>query len=296
MKFPVIFTSSARIIGLLALTGVLYACSAAKLTYNQAPELAYWYLDDYVDFSGVQSLQVKDDLNKLQAWHRQTQLPGYIETLQKMQQKIPADVAALEACNIFSEVRRKFVLFSDQTQPAVVAMLDTLSSSQLDVMALKFDKGNAKFRSDFPQTAKPVTQTKRYKRAVSRAEMLYGPLDDKQLALVALQIEKSRFSATLAYTERQRRQQDTLQTLRLLVKNQPTIDQKRLAVRGLFERAAASPNPNHTVYAEALTQEGCKNFADLHNSTTASQRRKAVATLLGYEQDIKTLSAQGNGR
>ena len=290
-----IFSISTRIISLTVLACLLQACSAVKLAYNQAPELAYWYLDGYVDFSSAQSLQVRDDLSKLQTWHRQTQLPIYIDTLQKMQQKITADVNALEACSILSDVRRKFLVLSEQTQPAVVAMLDTLTSSQLEVLTRKFDKGNAEFRDDYLQTAKPANQSKRYKQAVSRAEMLYGKLDDKQLALLALQVEKSRFNAALAYAERQRRQQDTLQTLRTLLKNQATSDQKRQAVRGLFERALASPNPNYAGYIEGLTQEGCKNFAELHNGTTVTQRRKAAATLVGYEQDIKALSAQGNG-
>ena len=274
---------------------LLQACTAVKVAYNQAPDLAYWYLDGYVDFSSEQSLQVKNDLSKLQDWHRQTQLPSYIDMLQKLQQKIPADVNALEACSIFSDVRRKFVVLSDQTQPAVVAMLHTLTSSQLEAMARKFDKGNAEFRSDYLQTTKPANQSKRYKQAVSRAEMLYGRLGDKQLALVALQVEKSRFSATLAYAEKLRRQQDALRTLRSLLQNQGTTEQKRLAVRGLFERMLTSPDSSYADYADAFTQEACKNFAELHNSTTDSQRRKAVMTLMGYEQDIKTLAAQGNG-
>lgn len=284
-----------RIISLLVLACLLQACSAAKLAYNQAPELAYWYLDGYVDFSSEQSLQVKDDLHKLQAWHRQTQLPTYIDTLQKMQQKMPGDVNAQDTCNILSEVRRKFLVLSDQTQPAVVTMLDTLTASQIDVIARKFDKGNADFRNDYLQTAKPANQSKRYKQAVNRAEMLYGRLDDQQLALIGQQVEKSRFNAALAYVERQRRQQDTLQTLRAVLKNQTSTDQKRQTVRGLFERALISPNPNYADYIDALTKENCKNFADLHNSTTTNQRRKAIETLMGYEQDMKKLSAQGNG-
>lgn len=295
MTFPVIFTSSIRIISLLALACLLQACGAAKLAYNQAPELAYWYLDGYVDFSSEQSVQVKDDLHKLQAWHRQTQLPSYIDTLQKMQQKIPGDVNAQDTCNILSEVRHKFLVLSDQTQPAIVTMLDTLSASQIDVMARKFDKGNADFRKDYLQTAKPANQTKRYKQAVSRAEMLYGRLDDRQLVLIGQQVEKSRFNAALAYAERQRRQQDTLQTLRTILKNQTTTEQKRQSVRGLFERALVSPNPNYADYVDALTKENCKNFSDLHNSTTTNQRRKAIETLIGYQQDMKKLSGQSNG-
>ena len=274
---------------------MLQACSASKLAYNQAPDLAYWYLDGFVDFSGAQSVQVKDDLSKLQAWHRQTQLPTYIDTLQKMTQKMPIDVNAQDACTIFSEARRKFLIVSDQAQPAVVTLLDTLTSSQIDVMARKFEKGNVEYRKDYLQTGKPINQSKRYKQAVSRAETLYGRLDDKQTSLIASQVQKSRFNATLAYAERQRRQQDVLQTLRALLKSQPTTEQKKLAVRSLFERSFVSPNANYADYVEALTKDICANFANLHNTTSASQRLKAVETLMGYEQDIRTLSAQGNG-
>ena len=281
-------------ISLLVLSCLLQACSAVKLAYNQAPDLAYWYLDGYVDFSTAQSVQVKDDLNKLQIWHRQTQLPIYIDTLQKLQQKIPLDVNAQDACSVLSDVRRKFVVLSDQTQLTVVGMMDTLTPSQLDVMARKFEKGNADFRKDNMQTAKSAKQGKRYKQAVSRAEMLYGRLDDEQLAMVARQVERSRFDANLAYAERQRRQQDALQTIREVLKNPVTTEQKKLVVRSLFERSFISPNPDYAVYLDALTQEGCKNFSDLHNTTTLNQRRKAVETLTRYEQDMKILSAQGN--
>lgn len=284
-----------RIISLMLVAFMLQACSAAKLAYNQAPDLAYWYLDGFVDFSGGQSVQVKDDLSKLQAWHRQTQLPTYIDTLQKMTQKMPVDVSAQDACTIFSEARRKFLIVSDQAQPVVVTLLDTLTSSQIDVMARKFEKGNVEYRKDYLQTGKPINQSKRYKQAVSRAETLYGRLDDKQTSLIASQVEKSRFNATLAYAERQRRQQDVLQTLRALLKSQPTTEQKKLAVRSLFERSFVSPNANYADYVEALTKDSCANFANLHNTTSASQRLKAVETLMGYEQDIRTLSAQGNG-
>ena len=81
------------LLALLALSGVLVACSAVKAVYSQAPELAYWYLDSYVDFNGAQSLQVKAGLSKVQAWHRQTQLPAYIEILQTLQQRLPSNVS-----------------------------------------------------------------------------------------------------------------------------------------------------------------------------------------------------------
>ena len=64
------------------------------------------------------------------------------------------------------------------------------------------------------------------------------------------------------------------------------------AMRGLTERALVSPDPAYRAYLDQLGQENCQIFADLHNSTTAAQRGKAVDTLKGYVQDIQILNAR----
>ena len=53
MTFPVNFSRLIRIISLLAFASALQACSAVKIAYNQAPTLAYLYLDGYMDFNDV---------------------------------------------------------------------------------------------------------------------------------------------------------------------------------------------------------------------------------------------------
>ena len=52
-----------RIIGVLVLAASLGACSTVRLAYNNLPELAYWWLDDYLDFTGAQSLRVREELS-----------------------------------------------------------------------------------------------------------------------------------------------------------------------------------------------------------------------------------------
>lgn len=139
------------IISLLLLAGVLGACSAAKMAYDRAPDLAYWYLDDYVDFTGAQSLQVKDDLVKFQSWH----------TLQSLRRPVNSP-----------------------------------------------GSGNDKL----DHTSKPM--------------------------------------------------------------------------RALFERSLDSPNPAYRSYQEKLTQDGCKTFANLHNSTRGAQRGQAIEKLRRYKQGL----------
>ena len=292
-----------RIISLSAvfiLAGLLQACSAVKIAYNQAPDLAYWYFDGYVDFTGAQSLQVKEDLVKLQAWHRQTQLPGYIDTLAKLQRLMPSDISSSQACEVFSEVQKKLVLVSIQAEPALAALAASLGASQLRQLERKFATGNADYRENFLDDTPKAMRSKRYKQAVNRAEMLYGRLDEKQLQRVGQSIDDSRFSAALSYTERLRRQQDALKTIRTLTANRAnqasgadTVPASRAAIRALSDRMFHSPEAAYRNYIEQLTQDSCASFAGLHNSTSPSQRKKAVDVLNAYENDLKTLAGSG---
>lgn len=279
-----------RIIGVLALACLLPACSALKIFYNQAPDFAYWYLDAYIDFTSAQSLQVKDDLGKLQAWHRQTQLPAYIDTLHKLRQRMPADMDAAQVCAVFADVRSKLAAVSRRAEPVAVELVSTLQTSQLTQLERQWAKGNADYRDTFLDGPPRKGRDKRYKQAVSRAERLYGTLEEKQLAVIGQRMDQSRFDAALFYAEKLRRQQDVLQTLRALVAERASAEKTRLAVRGLLERWLRSPIPAHRDHLEGLTQESCQTFAALHNSTTPAQRSRAIETLDAYEQDLRALS------
>ena len=285
-----------KLLGLLLLAGFLQACSFVRVAYNQAPELAYLYLDSYVDFNGTQSIQIKDELAKLQAWHRQTQLPLYVDTLQKFQRQIPSTMEATQACELFADVRYKLLAVSDYAEPAVLALAGSLSPEQLTRMERKFAKGNADYVDDFIEAAPKASRNKRYKQAVSRAEMLYGSLGDKQLDVIRQSIDQSRFDARLLYAERLRRQRDALESLRLLVASKSagtdTPEKTRTVIRALFDRSINSPSAAYREQLEKMTLDTCKSFADLHNSTTPAQRARAVEILKGYENDMKTLIAK----
>ncbi len=288
-------TRCTRIIGLtglLALTGLLQACGATKVFYNQAPDFAYWYLDGQLAFTDAQSLQVKDELGKLLAWHRQTQLPGYIAALQKLQQQLPSDMDAGTVCAALADMRRQWIAVAVQAEPAIVAVVGTLGADQLAQLERRFALGNAHFQGDFLEGTPQEVHDRRLQRAVSRAEMLYGPLDDPQLAVMARRIDQSRFDASLSYAERLRRQQDTLQTLRPLIAGQATPETTQAALRGLLERTRNSPDPVYRDYRAKLAREACETLADLHNSTTAAQRSNAVETLNGQERAFRDLSVQ----
>ena len=279
-------------LGMMACAGALQGCGVIKLAYNQSPELAYWYLDSHLDFTSEQSLQVKAKLNQLQAWHRQTQLPAYALTLQQLQQQLLADTNAAQACTVVADVRSKLGTLTRQAEPLAAQLAGMLNADQLKHMAQKFAKNNAKEQAERLDDGPKGRQDKRFKQALERAERLYGSLNDSQRAMMAKRLEQSRFDERLSFSEKQRRQRDALATLQPLTASQAPPEQALVALRGLMERALVSPDLTYRTYFDQLGQENCQTFAELHNSTTAAQRTKAVETLKGYVQDLQTLNAR----
>jgi hypothetical protein len=288
-----------KIISLLALALLLPACSAVRIAYNQSPELAYWYLDAYADFTGAQSLQVKAELARLQTWHRQTQLPAYITLLQDMQRHAPSDISQAQACVFLTDVRRKLTAISERAEPAIATVAASLDAGQLQHMERRFAKGNTEYREDFLEGTPKAIRARRLEQTVSRAESLYGRLDDQQVALLQRLLDQAVFDPSRSYAERLRRQRDTLQTLAQLLAlraGSAPAEKTASAIRELMERNTnKSPDTAYRDYAGKLVTDGCRIFAELHNSTSAQQRNKAIQTLNGYENDLKALVAQNGG-
>ena len=307
MKFPVSFANRdghcagpekrrrKPIIGLLAVlllvTG-LQACSVVKIAYNQAIELSFWQLDAYFDFNDTQKPRVREELAKVHQWHRQTQLPVYIEALQRWQPMLTGEVTEAQACAVFDEVRSKLQVMIDRSLPIAVSVAATLVPEQLNAMQKKFSKVNSEFRSEFIEGTPAAVLEKRFKKSVSRAEMLYGSLDEPQLAVLKSRLAQSAFDANVTLGEFQRRQRDALQSLAPLTSGPSGADQARPVVQAYLYRAMNSPNAAYRAYLERMTRDSCATFAALHNSTTPAQRAKAVETLSSYVQDFRLLTAQ----
>jgi hypothetical protein len=301
MKFPVPFLCKlriaridglARIIGLLMVVGLLQACSAIKIAYNQASELAYWQLDGYFDFTDEQTPQVREELARIHQWHRQTQLPVYVQTLEQWQAWMPGDLNEDRVCQMTELVRERLLAISERSQTAAVVVVPTLAPAQLDHLKRKFSKLNSEYRNDFIDGRPQALFEKRFRKAVSRAEMLYGTLEEKQLAVLRARMTQSVFNPGVSLAEHQRRQRDALHTLAQVMAGPSSPEQIGKAVRAYSDRAVNSPDAAYRAYQERLTRDSCKTFAELHNSTNAVQRAKAAQTLAGYAQDFRILSGQ----
>ncbi len=278
-----------RIIGLLLLAGVLAACSAVKLGYNSAPQVVYWWLDGYLDFTDPQAPLVRDELAKLHRWHRSAELPRLGALLQQAAELAPRDITAPQACAVLAELRSRISAVALQAEPALAALAPSLTAAQLQHLAQRYERNDADFRKNWLDASPAERLERRYKQWLERGESIYGALDDTQKAVLRAQVAQSAYEPQLQTTERQRRQRDAVQTLRQ-ASAQP--QQAAALVRGLLLRTQDSPDPGWRSHRDQLFQDSCRTFALLHASTTPAQREAAARRLRAYQRDLLELAAQ----
>jgi len=289
MHFPCFLI---RIIGLLAIATALAGCSAIKLGYNNLNELAFWWLDGYVDFTEEQTTRVREDLARLHLWHRTEELPRVATVLRSLEELVPGDISAAQACTIVPLLRERWDALADRAEPAIVTLAMDLGLDQLRHLERKYQKNNSEYRKEWVRLAPAELQDKRLRQFLERSEMIYGRLEEPQRSALRRQIEQSTFDPRRILAERQRRQQDVLQTLRKVAGQPVALNEARRLLRGYLERAQESPDPAYRSYQQALIEEGCRNVAALHNSTSPAQREAAVQRLRAYQRDLRELTAQ----
>ena len=289
-----------RIIGLALLLLTLGACSLVRLTYEQAPNLAYWWLDGYVDVSGEQSPKVRDAMERWFAWHRRTQLPEYVALLARAQREVTEPTTAAALCAWTGETEKQLDAALEGAVPAAAELMLTLTPEQLQHIERRFAKGNEETRADFLQADPTERKAAALKRTVERFENLYGRLGDAQRERLAGLLAKSSFDAERWLAERRLRQRELLQTLATVSSagrsggdRAAAVQQAQAGARLLIERTTRSPRTDYRAYQQRLLQDNCALVATMHNAMSAAQRQSARAKLKGWEEDLRSLMAAG---
>ena len=270
----------------------LSGCSTIKVVYNNSDDLIYWWLDGYADLQGDQKQFTRDALTDLQRWHRQQQLPEYLALLKRMQAMAPNDITPAQVCAVTEDMKTSFVALLRFVEPVNTKLATQLKPEQLRSIRQRFDKTNKTWKEDWLDPNAEDRLRNRTKLATTRLEDFYGRLDKPQRDALHKWLSESIFDPKLSYTERERRQADSMQTFQRMTQEGSATAQAQSMLRGLTERSFNSPNERYRAYNRELWNENCEGFAKLHNSTTSAQRQRMMETLRGYEQDFKSLMAQ----
>lgn len=284
-----------KTMGVVILLLTVTACSAVKLSYNNAQELTYWWLNSYIKFTPEQRPVIKDELAKLHDWHRFNEIPVYTQILQSLQQKAKHDVTSKQSCEVMESVRERYRMLNLQFEPIIEKLAPSLSQAQLTHMQKHFEKNNKKWHKEWLEGTQEQRDQRRLERAINRAEMFYGPLNDQQKDILKRNIRVSAFDPHYSYSERVKRQEDAIATLKKIIDQKLDEADIKLEIAAYFDRFL-NGDMAYQNYIDRFKVDACEDLSKLHNATTVEQRKRAASKLAGYAEDLLALrsSAQVN--
>ncbi len=288
MKVPVINRWRGWII--VMLLPLIVGCSAVRVTYGQGPLLAYWWLDSQVAFSAEQAPRVRAALADWFAWHRATQLPDYAQALGEAATLAQGSLSPTQICGQIEAWQRRAERAYERAVPAVADQLRALSAEQVNHLekrqADKLQEALAEhLQSDLTERRKAALA-----RQVDRAESLYGSLDEAQRQLLAAGLAASPFDPERWLAERRARSTELLRSLRQWQAEQADSTTVQAGLRRLAAEFSRSPRPGYQAYSRRVQQANCELVAQLHNSTSPTQRQRATGKLLGWQDDVRALA------
>lgn len=275
-----------------ALLPLFVACSAVRLSYDQGPVLAYWWLDGYADFNAEQSPGVKAALDDWFAWHRASQLPDYAQALAAMGTLAVDKVTAPQVCAVIESWQQRGERAFERAVPAIAEQLRTLSPDQIRQIERQNQRKYKDAVADYLQPDLAVRQKVNFERALDRAETMYGKLDEAQRRRFAADLSASPFNPEVWLNERSLRLADAVRSLRQWQAERSDAATVQAGLRRMSAELLQSPRADYRAYSSKLMAANCNLLATLHNSTSPAQRRHAVAQLKGWEQDLRALMAR----
>ncbi|OPA86824.1 hypothetical protein BFW86_20485 [Pseudomonas fluorescens] len=166
---------------LLTLSLVLTGCSRVGLAYRNLDVIIPWTLNDYLDMNAGQKSWFNEKLKEHLAWHCTTQLPGYLDWLDRLQQMVDdnqVNDAALQSRTL--EAKQAIADVAREITPSAIELLKGLDDQQVEEMNDALAKDLRKRQDEYlkPPLAQQIKQ--RAERMNKRLDTWMGPLSASQ--------------------------------------------------------------------------------------------------------------------
>jgi hypothetical protein len=269
----------------LSISLALGACSRMGLAYRNLDVIIPWTLSDYLDMNGEQKSWLDERLKEHLSWHCTTQLPGYLDWLDRLQTMIESNqvtdaalqTRAREAEQAIAETAREIV-------PSAIELLQGLDDKQVAEMNEAFAKDRRKRQEEYLKPSLEQQVSQRGARMEKRLNDWLGPLSTAQQQRVtawsnALGDQNTQWLANRVHWQKQfsaavaqRQSAEFPQRIETLLVNRESLWTP--AYRQAFARTEAQ--------ARSL-------FVDLMAQSTPSQRERLLKKIEGVRKDFSDL-------
>lgn len=275
----------------LALT--LFACSAARVGYNNGEFVSYWWLNSYVDFDSDQKTWVRQHIDELFAWHHKRQLRGLVQLASRVQHRDLATVSTADLQADYNEGKTQMLQMVDHAAPKLADLAVSLTPAQIDNIERKFAKNNRKFKADYLTGNTAERQAFRYKKLMKQAEYWFGDFSREQRSKLRALSDARPLNNELLLAERMRRQKELIAMLRQIQAEKPSRDATTTRIRQyVTDTVDYFGNRKQQAFAAAGNDANLVLVAAMMHMATPQQKRHFIDTLQDWISDFNRLSAE----
>lgn len=179
---PVCLTNALRfsLVALLC-AATLLGCSRIDLAYRNLDTLVPWSLGDYLDMNREQKNWLDQRLQAHLAWHCTTQLPGYLDWLDRMRAMVAEDQVTDQALQQrTAEAREAIARVTEAITPSAVELLRGMDDQQVEEMRQAFADDIRERQRTYVDTPLAKQISKRAERMEKRIKPWLGELNAAQ--------------------------------------------------------------------------------------------------------------------
>lgn len=273
------------LVALLALSVLLAGCNRVGLAYRNLDVIIPWTLNDYLDMNAGQKSWFNDTLKDHLAWHCTTQLPGYLDWLDRLQQMVDnhqVSDAALQTRTL--EAKQAIADVARQVTPSAIQLLRGLDEQQVREMDQALAKDLRKRQDEYlkPPLAQQIKD--RSERMNKRLDAWLGPLSASQQERVlawstALGAQNQQWIGNRAHWQAQ---------FIAAVNQRASSDFPRKMEQLLVDRESLWTADYRQAYSQ--TEAAARSLlVDLMAESTVQQRQKLVQKIDKVRSDFQSL-------
>ncbi len=280
------------LIPLLIISLLLGACSRVGLAYRNLDVIIPWNLNDYLDMNSEQKSWFNQRLQQHLSWHCTTQLPGYLDWLDRLQLMVQNNqVSDLGLQERTREAKQAIAETARQITPSAVELLQGLNDQQVKEMNSAFAKDLQEHQEQYlkPPLAQQIEQ--RSQRMSKRLNAWLGSLSPSQQQRVeqwssSLGEQNQQWIANRAHWQAQ---------FSAAVEQRQNSDFPQRIEQLLVHRESLWTPDYRQAYAH--TEQAARSLlVDLMAQSTPAQRQRLLKKIDGVRKDFAELKCLQNAR
>jgi len=269
----------------ITLSLALGACSRVGLAYRNLDVIIPWTLSDYLDMNGEQKGWFHERLKEHLSWHCTTQLPGYLDWLDRLEGMVETNQvtdAALQART--QEAKAAIAQTAREITPSAIELLKGLDDKQVAEMNDAFAKDQRKRQEEYLKPSLDQQIKERAQRMEKRLDDWLGPLSETQRQRViawstALGDQNTQWIANRVHWQKQF-------SAAVAQRQSPEFPQRIETL--LVNRESLWTPAYREAYAKTEAQARGL-FVDLMAESTPMQRQRLLKKIEGVRKDFNDL-------